>query len=74
MAFINTTKGLVDTAILDKIEGTENRTPAKKDGSRPGEYVVWIEYWLDGELVRRDAHVVMKDPGVESLAVAGKVG
>ena len=34
----------------------------KKEGSidNDNEYTTWVEYWLDGELVHRSAHVTLK--------------
>lgn len=51
MAFITTTKGDMDEALLEKRTGAldnENET------------TTWVEYWLDGELVHRSAHVTLK--------------
>jgi hypothetical protein len=59
---INTTKGPLDDATLARTLGFEER---------PSEFVVWIEYRLGAELVRRDAHVILKDPGVGATAIAG---
>jgi len=48
---VMTTKGEMDEAILEKREGTiENEN----------ESTTWVEYWLDGELVHRSAHVTLK--------------
>jgi hypothetical protein len=48
---ITTTKGLMDESLLDKREGTIDND---------NETTTWIEYWLDGELVHRSAHVALK--------------
>jgi hypothetical protein len=51
MAIVTTTKGDMDESLLVKQEGvidTEN------------EMTTWVEYWLDGELVHRSAHVTLK--------------
>ncbi len=51
MAIVSTTKGDMDESLLEKREGivdTEN------------EFTTWTEYWLDGELVHRSAHVTLK--------------
>ena len=48
---ITTTKGLMDESLLDKREGTIDNN---------NETTTWIEYWLDGELVHRSAHVALK--------------
>ena len=48
---VNTTKGEMDDSLLEKKEGTidnENETTN------------WVEYWLEGELVHRSAHVTLK--------------
>jgi hypothetical protein len=51
MAIVTTTKGDMDDALLEKKEGTfEN----------DDELTTWVEYWLDGELVHRSAHVHLK--------------
>lgn len=51
MAQINTTQGYVDEADLARTVGFEDR---------PDEFVVWVEWRSAGELVRRDAHVILK--------------
>jgi len=61
---IHTTKGSLDEATLARTLGFEER---------PREFVVWIEYRLGDELVRRDAHVIMKDPGVVATVIAGEL-
>lgn len=49
---IETTKGMVDDSLLEKREGGfEN----------DHECTTWVEYWLDGELVHRSAHVHLKE-------------
>ena len=48
---ITTTKGLMDESLLDKREGTIDND---------NETTTWIEYWLNGELVHRSAHVALK--------------
>lgn len=48
---IITTKGDMDTSLLEKREGSLDNDIEKTD---------WIEYWLDGELVHRSAHVRLK--------------
>lgn len=62
MAQINTTHGLKDESELARTLGFEER---------PNEFVVWIEYRLDGELVRRDAHVILKQPSATADALVG---
>lgn len=51
MALMLTTHG-------DLEEGTLARTVGFED--RPNEFVVWVEWRLGEELVRRDAHVILK--------------
>jgi len=48
---VTTTKGDMDDSLLEKREGSldnDNETP------------IWVEYWLDGELVHRSVHVALK--------------
>ncbi len=48
---ITTTKGEMDESLLEKREGNVDNDV---------EYTTWVEYWLDGELVHRSAHVQLK--------------
>ena len=48
---ITTTKGEMDEALLEKKEGSIDND---------NEYTTWVEYWLEGELVHRSAHVALK--------------
>lgn len=65
MAEITTTKGLMDESLLKKREGGfENET----------EQTSWVEYWLDGELVHRSAHVNLKQNVFAESAVGGVNG
>lgn len=48
---VMTTKGEMDEALLEKREGTVDND---------NELTTWVEYWLDGELVHRSAHVTLK--------------
>jgi hypothetical protein len=48
---VTTTKGEMDDALLEKREGTFEDD---------NELTTWVEYWLDGELVHRSAHVTLK--------------
>ena len=48
---VTTTKGDMDDSLLEKREGSldnENETTS------------WVEYWHQGELVHRSAHVTLK--------------
>ena len=51
MALVTTTKGEMDDSLLEKKEGSVDND---------NEYTTWVEYWLDGELVHRSAHVRLK--------------
>ena len=51
MALVNTTKGQMDEALLEKKEGTVDNE---------NEFTTWVEYWHEGELVHRSAHVTLK--------------
>lgn len=64
MAEIRTTRGPVDESALARTVGFEDR---------PGEFVVWVEWRLDGELVRRDAHVILKEASVVADAIAAQL-
>lgn len=61
MALVNTTKGEMDEALLEKREGNVDND---------NEYTTWVEYWLDGELVHRSVHVQLKKSVVLSGAAA----
>jgi hypothetical protein len=48
---VTTTKGEMDESLLEKREGSlDNDT----------ETTSWVEYWLDGEMVHRSVHMVLK--------------
>jgi hypothetical protein len=51
MALVTTTKGNMDESLLEKREGSVDNDI---------EFTTWTEYWLDGELVHRSAHVTLK--------------
>jgi hypothetical protein len=51
MALVTTTKGEMDDSLLVKQEGRVDND---------NETTSWVEYWLDGELVHRSAHVQLK--------------
>lgn len=51
MALVNTTKGQMDEALLEKKEGSIDNE---------NEFTTWVEYWHEGELVHRSAHVTLK--------------
>ena len=48
---VTTTKGDMDDTLLEKREGTVDND---------NELTTWVEYWLEGELVHRSAHVTLK--------------
>jgi hypothetical protein len=43
----------MDDSLLEKREGTVDND---------NEQTSWVEYWLEGELVHRSAHVQLKKP------------
>jgi hypothetical protein len=64
MALVTTTKGEMDESLLEKREGSIDNE---------NELTTWVEYWLDGELVHRSAHVTLKKMppiGGEAAALA----
>ena len=48
---VTTTKGEMDDSLLEKREGTVDND---------NELTTWVEYWKDGALVHRSAHVTLK--------------
>lgn len=48
---INTTKGVMDDAVLERKEGSLDDE---------NEFTTWVEYWHEGELVHRSVHVRLK--------------
>ena len=48
---VTTTKGDMDDSLLEHRTGTIDNE---------NELTVWDEYWVDGELVHRSAHVTLK--------------
>ena len=48
---ITTTKGLMPEEELEKREGVIDDD---------NEFTTWVEYWHEGELVHRSAHVTLK--------------
>ena len=61
MAMITTTKGDMDESLLEKKEGSIDNDL---------EYTTWTEYWLDGEMVHRSAHVTLKTSPFSDLVAA----
>ena len=64
MALVTTTKGEMDESLLEKKEGSVNND---------NESTTWVEYWLDGELVHRSAHVTLKKPLTHMAAEAASI-
>ena len=58
---ITTTKGDMDESLLEKREGSLDND---------NETTTWVEYWLDGELVHRSAHVQLKKTVTLTSSVA----
>ena len=58
---VTTTKGDMDDSLLEKREGTVDNE---------NELTTWVEYWLDGELVHRSAHVQLKKTVTLTSSVA----
>lgn len=61
---VMTTKGEMDDSLLEKREGSVDNE---------NELTTWVEYWLEGELVHRSAHVTLKKMppiGGEAAAIA----
>lgn len=48
---VTTTKGEMDDSLLEYRSG---------EVDNENEFTTWTEYWLDGELVHRSAHVTLK--------------
>ena len=65
MALVNTTKGEMDTSLLEKREGVDENDNERAE---------WIEYWLDGELVHRSVHMTLKRFTLTGEAVAASLG
>ena len=61
MALVTTTKGEMDESLLEKREGSLDNN---------NESTTWVEYWLEGELVHRSAHVQLKKAVMLSSSVA----
>ena len=58
---VTTTKGDMDDSLLEKKEGSVDNDV---------ESTTWTEYWLDGELVHRSAHVSLKTSPFANLVAA----
>ena len=62
---ITTTKGAMEESLLEKREGSVDND---------NELTTWVEYWLEGELVHRSAHVQLKKMPVFAGAEAASIG
>ena len=58
---VNTTKGEMDDSLLEHKAGTIDNDD---------ELTTWTEYWLEGELVHRSAHVQLKKTVTLTSSVA----
>jgi hypothetical protein len=65
MTLINTIHGLMEESTLARTVGFEDR---------PNEFVVWVEWRRGEELVRRDAHCILKHASAVAEAVAASIG
>ena len=65
MTLVNTTKGEMDTSLLEKREGVDENDNERAE---------WVEYWLDGELVHRSVHMTLKKFTLTGEAVAASLG
>jgi hypothetical protein len=54
----------MDDSLLEKKEGVVDNDD---------EYTTWVEYWLEGELVHRSAHVTLKKPLTYVAAEAAQI-
>lgn len=61
LVIVTTTRGDMDDSLLEKREGGFDND---------NEQTTWVEYWLDGELVHRSAHVHLK----HGILMEGSVG
>lgn len=64
MPTIYTTQGELDESLLARTVGFEDR---------PTEFVVWVEWRRGADLVRRDAHLILKQPSAVASALVGTV-
>jgi hypothetical protein len=67
MKKIKTKHGDIDETLLEKREGsTKHHDP---DGTLH-DTADWVEYWMNGELVHRSAHVTLHKmpPGMDAVA------
>jgi len=62
MAMILTSKGEMDDALLERREGEIDNEV---------EHTTWVEHWYQGELVKRSAHVTIKQSAAVASGEAG---
>ena len=62
MALLYTTKGEIDESLLVRTEGVDENDNERAE---------WVEYRLDGELVRRDLHLTLKKSVFSTMEAAG---
>lgn len=60
---IFTTKGDIEESLLTKTEGFDETET---------EIVNWTEYHLNGELVKRDVHLALKQPAAFTDTIIGE--
>lgn len=65
MALINTIEGPQEETTLLRTVGFEDR---------PNEFVIWVEWRREDTLVRRDAHVILKQGSVVADALTASLG
>lgn len=63
MALIFTTHGDLEESLLVKTEGSDENE---------NEISNWTEHHLDGELVKRDVHLTLKQPATFSETLIGE--
>jgi hypothetical protein len=59
---ITTTKGEMDDVFLVKKTG---------EFDNDNEHTTWVEYWINGEIVHRSAHVVLKQSVFSNIQEGG---
>ena len=59
---VNTTKGEMDEALLEKREGSIDND---------NETTNWVEYWLNDEMVHRSVHVTLKKAVMSTTEIGG---
>jgi hypothetical protein len=71
MSLINITRDKGFTMVQ-----VDDATLARTTGfiDKPGEFVVYVEWYEGAQLVRRDAHVILKQPSVVADALVGGIG